>query len=108
MACYSVILPPEVRLEIRNLPGNLRPRVIQVLEELKSNPIPAKTKKLETMALDQAMPPGFSLYRTRLDNWRIIYVVEEEFTLITILAIRKRPPYQYEDFQTLVDRLLES
>ncbi len=108
MACYSVILTADVRLEIRHLPGNLRPRVIQVLEELKSNPIPAKTKKLETIALDQAIPTGFSFYRTRLDNWRIMYAVEEEFSLITVFAIRKRPPYQYEDFQNLVDRLLNS
>jgi mRNA-degrading endonuclease RelE of RelBE toxin-antitoxin system len=108
MDCYNVVLTASARLEMRNLPGNIRPRILRVLEDMESNPVPPRTKNMTTDDLNRVLPDGLNFYRTRLDNWRIIYVVEEELTFITVLAIRKRPPYQYEDFQNLVDRLLES
>jgi hypothetical protein len=37
-------------------------------------------------------------------SWRIIYLVEEEWTLVSVLAIGKRPPYQYDDLDELVQR----
>ena len=35
------------------------------------------------------------------DAWRVIYVVETEDKVVSVLAIRQRPPYQYEDLGDL-------
>ncbi|WP_228056173.1 type II toxin-antitoxin system RelE/ParE family toxin [Microcoleus sp. LEGE 07076] len=43
--------------------------------------------------------------RIRVDLWRIIYAVDDEFQQIAVLAIRKRPPYDYEDVLDLLAEL---
>jgi len=45
------------------------------------------------------------LRRLRIEAWRILYVIDVEWNLITILAVRKRPPYDYKDLQELLDKL---
>lgn len=45
---------------------------------------------------------GADLRRIRLANWRIVYLVDDDLALVTVLAIRKRPPYQYEDLTDLI------
>jgi mRNA-degrading endonuclease RelE of RelBE toxin-antitoxin system len=35
-------------------------------------------------------------------TWRIVYLIEEKDKRITVLAIRKRPPYCYEDLVSLL------
>jgi mRNA interferase RelE/StbE len=45
------------------------------------------------------------LRRIRLDRWRVIYVVDEELTQVGVLAIRKRPPYDYKDLPELLAEL---
>ena len=48
--------------------------------------------------------PNFDpeLRRLRLDNWRIVYAITEADKIVDVLAVRKRPPYDYEDLQTLL------
>ena len=48
------------------------------------------------------MPKGLELRRLRINRWRMVYVVEPALSLVTVLAIRKRPPYQYEDLEELL------
>ena len=43
--------------------------------------------------------------RLRLDRWRVIYVVDEEWAEIGVLAVRKRPPYEYDDLSELLAEL---
>jgi len=43
--------------------------------------------------------------RIRLDNWRIIYAINDEWGEIGILAIEKRPPYDYQDLEDLLSDL---
>jgi len=31
-----------------------------------------------------------------------VYVIDEEWELVTVLAVRKRPPYDYEDLKELL------
>ncbi len=40
--------------------------------------------------------------RVRLASWRVVYLADDERTVVTVLAIRKRPPYQYDDLEQLV------
>jgi mRNA-degrading endonuclease RelE of RelBE toxin-antitoxin system len=42
------------------------------------------------------------LRRIRIDRWRVVYVIESDLSLVTVLAVRKRPPYQYEDLEELL------
>jgi len=42
------------------------------------------------------------LHRIRIASWRIVYLIEEGWKLISVLAIRKRPPYQYNDLDELI------
>ena len=47
------------------------------------------------------------LYRLRLDRWRIVYGIAEEAKVVDILAVRKRPPYDYDDLEELLAEALE-
>jgi mRNA interferase RelE/StbE len=42
------------------------------------------------------------LRRLRIERWRVVYVIDEEWELVTILAVRQRPPYDYEDLEELL------
>jgi mRNA interferase RelE/StbE len=48
------------------------------------------------------IPKDIELRRIRMDRWRVMYVIEPELSLVTVLAIRKRPPYQYDDLEELI------
>ncbi len=43
--------------------------------------------------------------RLRLDRWRVIYVVDDNWEEVGVLAIRKRPPYDYSDLDELLSDL---
>jgi len=40
-----------------------------------------------------------------LDQWRLLYAVSQEEEIIDILAVRKRPPYDYGDLSTLLEEI---
>lgn len=99
MSPYRVYVTPEAFEEIKDLPGHIRQRVRQVIREFADHPKPTRSKRLEFPA------PERQFYRYRLDNWRIVYSITESDKVIDILAIRKRPPYDYGDLQKLLDEL---
>ncbi|MFN8458990.1 MAG: hypothetical protein U0401_30795 [Anaerolineae bacterium] len=39
--------------------------------------------------------------RLRLEEWRIVYAIIEDIKLTAIVAVRKRPPYDYTDLADL-------
>ena len=45
---------------------------------------------------------AFELDRFRLDKWRIVYAVTEADLSVDVLAVRKRPPYDYGDLEKLL------
>jgi mRNA interferase RelE/StbE len=45
------------------------------------------------------------VWRLRIDNWRIIYAIRESGDTIGVIAVRKRPPYEYEDLQEFLNLL---
>jgi mRNA interferase RelE/StbE len=102
MASFQVEVTQGARRDIRSLPGNFRQRILRVIQALQNEPRPRHSRKLN---LEQAMiPPEFSfeIHRIRLDRWRVVYALENDRSLITILAVRKRPPYDYEDLAELI------
>jgi len=102
MAFYQVEVTGQVRKEIRRLPGNVRQRVIRLLRSLEQVPRPHNSKLLDTAKAGIELDPGAELYRIRIASWRIVYLVEEEWKLISVLAVRRRPPYQYDDLDELM------
>ena len=39
----------------------------------------------------------------QLDKWRIVYVVIETDSTVDVVAVRKRPPYDYGDLAVLLE-----
>jgi mRNA-degrading endonuclease RelE of RelBE toxin-antitoxin system len=102
MASYRVEVTEEARREVRQLPGNVRQRVVRLLRALEAEPRPESSRPLDTAKLGIALEPGTEPRRIRLASWRLVYVVEDKSTLVSVLAIRKRPPYQYDDLEELI------
>jgi mRNA interferase RelE/StbE len=48
---------------------------------------------------------GVEARRLRLDQWRVVYTIDAEWDVIPVLAVRKRPPYNYEDLAALMGLL---
>ena len=102
MASYQVEVSRQARREIRQLPGNMRQRVIRALRALEQDPRPYSSRSLDAAKAGIELEPDTKLLRIRMASWRIIYLVEEEWALVSVLAVRKRPPYQYDDLGELV------
>jgi mRNA interferase RelE/StbE len=50
----------------------------------------------------ESIPKGIEVRRLRLDRWRVVYAVDESWQIVIVLAIRQRPPYDYEDLDRLI------
>jgi mRNA interferase RelE/StbE len=99
MSQYRVYITPEALAEITDLPGNVRQRIRQAIRERANLPDPAQSKRLQFNNTDR------QLFRIHLNSWRIVYAVTEMENAIDVLAVRKRPPYDYGDLSQLIDEL---
>ena len=99
MSRYTVYVIPRTWKEIKNLPGNMRQRVKRAVEALADNPRPSKSKELNVPDLE------YELRRLRLDRWRIVYLVTEADKTVDVLALCKRPPYDYGDLEKLLEEV---
>jgi mRNA interferase RelE/StbE len=86
--------------EIKDLPGHMRQRVRRAVDGLADNPHLSRSRRLKT---ERVTP---ELYRLRLDRWRIVYGITEEHKVVDVLAVRKRPPYDYGDLEELIAEAL--
>jgi mRNA interferase RelE/StbE len=93
---YKVYTTPRAFKEIKALPGNIRQRVRRAVKALADDPRPSQSKVLTAPEIDR------ELWRLSLDRWRIIYTISESDQLVDVLAIRKRPPYDYGDLESLL------
>jgi mRNA interferase RelE/StbE len=93
---YKLYITPAAWKEIKELPGQVRQRVRRAVEGLAHDPRPPKSKTLDV--------PDFSseARRLRLDRWRVVYAVSEADKIVDVLAVRKRPPYDYGDMESLL------
>ncbi len=97
MSAYTVYITPDTFQKIKNFPANIRQRVRKTIRDFADNPRLSDSKMLEV--------PNFEaeLRRLRLDNWRIVYAITEADKIVDVLTVRKRPPYDYEDLETLLE-----
>ena len=50
----------------------------------------------------EAQSVGAELRRLRLDRLRIVYAISDKERIVDVLAVRKRPPYDYSDLERLL------
>ena len=101
MASYRVEITNAARREIRNLPGQVRQLIFREIQALENDARPYSSKEMKSTKSSR-VPKDVELRRIRLDRWRVVYVIEKDFSLVTVLAVRKRPPYQYADLEELL------
>ena len=82
------------RHDLKRLRGADLRRIIRAIDDLETEPGPANSKQLEDISTQ------IEVRRLRLDPWRIIYLMDDEQPLV--LAIRRRPPYDYTDIDALI------
>jgi mRNA interferase RelE/StbE len=99
MSRYTVYVTPTALHEIKDLPGHIKQRVRRAIDALAENPRPSDSKQLDLP--DEV----FSVWRLRFDRWRILYVVSEDEKTVDVLAVRRRPPYDYADLAQLLTDL---
>lgn len=75
----------------------MRQRIQRLIQEMSTNPRPYLSRKMQSPS-DMAV----ELRRIRLDRWRVVYIIDEEWSEIGILTIRQRPPYDYSDLSDLL------
>jgi len=92
---YIVYVIPQAWKEIKELPGHMRQRIKRTIDGLESDSRPPKSKELH-------IEFEHELRRIRLERWRIVYAVIEQDRSIDVLAVRKRPPYDYGDLEELL------
>ena len=109
-AAYQVFLEPGVHAQRRDLPGHVRQRLRRAIDDFGSDPRPHNSETLDLSKLEsgEEAPEGIELRRLRLDRWRVVYAVDENWQAVIVLAIRRRPPYDYEDLRELIEGLQES
>ena len=97
---YHLWIENEAKTEIKQLPGHVRQRIRRAVQGLSQEPRPHNSRELK-------VPKGVVLEvrRLRLDRWRVIYVVDEECSEIGVVAVKKRPPYEYDDLPELLTGL---
>ena len=75
---YLVQISEVARREMRQLPGNVRQRIRRLVDSLANLPRPPRAKELRGL-------PG--RYRIPLEDWRIIYRIDDENQLIYVLKL---------------------
>jgi len=101
MASFRVDIRRTARAKLRRLPGYARPIILNALKALVEAPNPPRSRLLDVDRLGLVLPPSVTLRRLRLDPWRVVYAVDASERRIVVLAVRRRPPYCYEDVADL-------
>lgn len=77
---YCIEFSPSARKVFLKLPGQLQQRITEKINMLMTNPRPPDCKKLQNS----------ENYRIRIGEWRVIYRIEDNILLITVLKIGHR------------------
>lgn len=99
MSQYSVYVVPDEFQAFKKLPGNVRHRIKRAIDDLAENPRPPESKRLD---LGDAEEADNEIWRLRIANWRIVDLITETEKTIDVVAVRKRPPYDYGDLAQLL------
>lgn len=98
---YRVWVRPQALKEIAALPGNVRNRVKRAIDGLSREPRPPESATLALPPAPGGTPALQEARRLRLDHWRVIYLVNDAECWVVVVAVRRRPPYDYRDLASL-------
>ncbi len=96
---YTVYIVPDEFKALKSLPGNVRHRIRRAIDGLADNPRPSQARQLDVSEIG-GLP--CEVWRLRLDLWRIVYLITESEHTVDVVAVRKRPPYDYGDLTELL------
>lgn len=98
---YNVWVRPQALHEIAALPSSIRSRVKRAIDGLAREPRPSASAKLRPASAAGGTGASQEARRLRLDQWRLIYLVDDAETWVAVVAVRRRPPYDYQDLASL-------
>jgi mRNA interferase RelE/StbE len=78
---YEIIIKPAAEKGLDKVPRPVRRRILEALEELRSNPRPLGCVKLSG---DE------NLWRIRVGDYRAVYEIQEKVLLVLVLRIAHR------------------
>ena len=81
MASYQVELKDSAQRELRRLPKPEIIRLSKAIDSLADNPFPLQSKKLFGLT---------NAYRLRVGNYQVVYAVDGQAFLVTVIRIRHR------------------
>ena len=99
----KLLIDPEAHAARKRLPGHVRQRLKRAIESLAVDPRGHGSIALDLSGIQ--VPPGIELRRLRIEEWRVIYAVRDDDSWVWVLAIRRRPPYDYGDLGDLTHPL---
>jgi len=103
---YKIWMRPAVHATRKKLPGDIRQRVKRTIDQLAERPRPPRSQELELPDnVSASIRSEWEVRRVRLEDWRIVYGIRENWQEVAILTIQKRPPYDYEDLEMLISEL---
>lgn len=76
---YTILFTKAARKDFKKLDGSVKPEIIEVLQRLREEPMPAASGDMKGKA-------NRGRRKLRVGDWRIVYRIEE--TEIVILVIR--------------------
>jgi mRNA interferase RelE/StbE len=81
MKKYEVVISSSAKRELKKLPKEVIAEITRAIFALADNARPQNCKKLE----------GYTnAYRIRIGDYRVIYTIDDDVLIITIVAVRHR------------------
>jgi mRNA interferase RelE/StbE len=81
MVHYKIYWKKSAEKDLLNLDKKLIPKIVNIIEALSTNPFPKNIRKLHGTE---------KIFRIRVGNHRIIYLVDDQQSIIVIYYIRHR------------------
>jgi mRNA interferase RelE/StbE len=81
MASYKIEIKKSAQKEIRQLPREIREKVVSIINRLYDDPVPAEAQKIKG---------SDNIYRIRQGTYRIVYRLYKNELLVIIVRVRHR------------------
>lgn len=80
MSTYQILINPSAEKQLLKLSKNIRIKIVDSITNLATEPRPKNSKKLK----------GRPAYRIRVGDYRVIYEIDDNILLVTIVAAGHR------------------
>lgn len=85
---YEIVFTASAEKTLKKLPTDLQDRIYERIQELASDPKPTGYKQLKNFELPSLKIKP--LFRIRIGDYRVIYAIENQKLIITVLKISHR------------------